>query len=328
MTESRAGASVKLVVLYAILFLGVFGGFFTLKAATGTEYPIMIVVSESMEPTLAVGDYIFVRNVENVNDINVGFQGDIIVFHKPSSLQSEYIVHRAVDKFQRSGVAYFKTKGDNNLVPDWWDVPASSIIGVVYGRVPLLGYFSLFERLSGGIISIVALVVLIFLIDYIIPRKSTEAVVDPSITKPKSSSLVLLTSGFVIVSFTPYLALLFLKDSFVPFEVAALIAWYASNVLLPLAVRDEDNSLMLWLYQFALVIIPAQSDLIYRFTAITPSKWWSDSHSTVSIIGGLSNETIFSYRYLSALGLLLIPGCIVFFFSWGRKRRGRPLLNV
>lgn len=328
MTELRIGASVKLVVLYALLFLGIFGGFFTLKAATGTEYPIMIVVSESMEPTLAVGDYIFVRNVGNVNDIRVGSQGDIIVFLKPSSVQSEYIVHRAIDKFQRSGVTYFKTKGDNNPIQDWWDIPAANILGVVYGRAPLFGYFSLFERLSGGIVSIVLLIVLIFFIDYIIPPKATGVVANSSDMKLKLSSLVLLTSGFLLVSVAPYFALLFLKDSYVPFEVAALLGWYASNILLPLAVRDEDNSLMLWLYHFALVIIPVQSDLIYRITGITPSRWWTNSYSTVPIIGGLSNETIFSYRYLSTLGLILIPGCIIFFLSWGRKRRGKPLLKL
>jgi signal peptidase len=325
MKGNQTGVSIKIIVLYALLFLGIFGGFFVLKSVMGTEYPIMIVVSESMEPTLDVGDYIFVRNVD-VNNIKVGPQGDIIVFLKPSSAQTEFIVHRAIDRYEKGSITYFQTKGDNNPSADWWEVPASSIVGIVYGRAPLFGYFSLFERISGGIITLVVLVVLIFFIDYIIPPKAAETV--PISSGLRQRSIIYLTVGLLIVSVLPFPVLLFFKGWFVPFEVAALLCWYASNLLLPLAVRDDDDSLMLWLYTFALVVIPVGSDLIYRLTGITPSDWWYDSYATVPLIGGFSNETALCYRYLMILGGYLIPGCLLFFFSWGMKRRGQPLIKI
>jgi len=326
MKESQTGVSVKLIALYALLFLGVFGGFFVLKAVMETEYPIMIVVSESMEPTLGVGDYIFVRNAGDVNSIEVGSQGAIIVFPKPGSAQIEYVVHRAISRYEKRGVVYFQTKGDNNPIADYWEVPASSIIGTVYGRAPLFGYFSLFERVSGGIITLIILVVLIFFIDYIIPPKAAETT--PVSFGVRQRSLFYLTVGLLIVSALPFPALLFFKDLFIYFEVAALFCWYASNLLLPLAVRDEDNSLMLWLYNFTLVVIPVGTDLIYRLTGITPSKWWYNSYATVPLTWGFSNETALCYRYLMILGGYLIPGCLLFFLSWGMKRRGQPLIKV
>jgi signal peptidase len=326
MKENQTVASIKVVVLYALLFLGFFGGFFVLKAVMGTEYPIMIVVSESMEPTLGVGDYIFIRNPGDINSINVGSQGDIIVFLKPSSAQIEYVVHRAIAKYNKSGVVYFRTKGDNNPTADWWEVPASNIIGTVYGRAPLFGYFSLFERVSGGIATLIILIAIIFFIDYIIPPKEAE---NPTVSSSlKRRNLVYLTAGLLLVSALPYPLLFFIKDRFVFFEVAALLCWYASDLLLPLAVRDEDNSLMLWLYQFALVIIPLGTDLIYRLTGITPSDWWTNAYTTVPLIWGFSNETALCYRYLAILGGYLIPGCLLFFLSWGMRRRGQPLIKI
>ena len=324
MEESRSAGSIKLVALYALLFLGTFGGFFILKALTGTEYPIMVVVSESMEPTLGVGDYIFVRGVRDVNSVNVG---DIIVFLKPGSLYNEYVVHRAIGIVQRGGALYYRTKGDNNPVLDWWEVPESNIIGRVYGRIPLIGYFSLFERTSGGIITLIALICLVFLVDYIIPPREIETSTVFSDEENQRRRLSYLTLGLLLLSALPYPLLFFLKDQLVPLEVFALLCWYACDLLLPLTIRDEDNSLMLWIYHFVLLVLPVGSDLIYRLTEITPSKWWHKTRGTVPITWFLSGETHLYYTYLSTLVLMLLPGCIIFFISWGKKRRGQPLLK-
>lgn len=325
MDRSRTVESIKLITLYALLFFGIFGGFFILRALTGTEYPIMVVVSESMEPTLGVGDYIFLQGVTLFDSINVG---DIIVFQKPGSSYSEYVVHRVIEKFLRRGSLYFRTKGDNNPVPDWWEVPASYVAGRVYGRFPLIGYFSLFERTSGGILTIIVLICLVFFIDYIIPPREGERIADYPRTENQGRTLFHLTIGLLVLSVLPYPLFFFLKGQWILVEVSTLLCWYACNLLLPLALRDEENSLMLWLYHFALLILPVGSDLIYRLVGITPRDWWRETHGTVPITWFLSGETPLYYRYLSTLGLLLIPGCILFFYSWGKKRRGQPLLKV
>lgn len=324
MSESKPVESLKLIILYALLFLGTFGGFFILKGLTGTEYPIMVVVSESMEPTLGVGDYILLHGVTDSIEL-----GDIIVFPKPGS-SNEYVVHRVVDKFLRGDVTYFRTQGDNpetNPVPDWWKIPEYSIIGKVYGRIPLIGYFSLFERTSGGILTIISMICLVFFIDYIIPPREGEMMAPYPHTENQGKNLSRLTIGLLILSVLPY-PLFLLKGQFVLVEVFTLLCWYACDLLLPLAIRDEENSLMLWLFHFVLLILPVGTDLIYRFTGITPRTWWRNTHGTVPITWFLTGETSYYYRYLSTLGLLLLPGCILFFYSWGKKRRGRPLLKV
>ena len=325
MEESRAGVSLKLVLLYVLLFLGTFGGFYVLRALMGTRYPIMVVVSESMEPTLGVGDYILVRGVEDVNSIEVGPKGDIIVFLKPGSL-NEYIVHRAIERILRDGTIYFKTKGDNNVAPDWWEVPEWNIVGRVYGRVPLVGYFSLFERTSGGIVTIIALVCLVLFIDYIVPPERGEGALIPSGGEKWRKGFSYMTLALLLLSSLPCLLFYFLKGLWVLVDVIALLCWYACDLLLPLGIRYEDDSLMLWLYHFTLIVLPVGSDLIYRLTGITPNRWWYKPSGTVPIIWFLSGETPLYYTYLTTLGLLLLPGCLIFFLSWSKKRRGSPLL--
>ena len=325
MNESRTVESIKLIILYALLFLGTFGGFFILKGLTGTEYPIMVVVSESMEPALGVGDYILLQGVVDVDSINVG---DIIVFPKPGSSSNEYVVHRVIEKFSMGRTLFFRTKGDNNPVPDWWKIPAYSIIGKVYGRIPLIGYFSLFERTSGGVLTIIVLVCLVFFIDYIIPPSEAEMMEAYPRVENQGRTLYYLTIGLLILSVLPYPLFFFLKDQWILVEVFTLLCWYTCDLLLPLALRDEENSLMLWLFHFVLLILPVGTDLIYRFTGIRPRDWWRNVRGTVPITWFLTGETRHYYIYLSTLGLLLIPGCILFFFSWGKKRRGQPLLKV
>lgn len=325
MDKGKTIESLKIITLYLLLFFGIFGGFFILKGLTGTEYPIMVVVSESMEPTLGVGDYILLQGVAYADSINVG---DIIVFQKPGSSYNEYIVHRVIEKFRRGGSLFFRTQGDNNDIPDWWEVPEYNIEGKVYGRIPLIGYFSLFERTSGGILTIIVLIGLVFFIDYIIPPRGDEVTAALQHIENPGKVLSPLTIGLLILSVLPYPLFFFLKSHWIFVEIFTLFCWYICALLLPLAIKNEDNSLMLWLFHFVLLILPVGSDLIYRYTGIRPRDWWRAHRETVPITWFLSGETPYYYRYLSMLGLLLLPGCILFFYSWGKKRRGQPLLKV
>ena len=60
---------IKYGVAFAVLLLAFFGGSYILRGALGTEYPMMVVVSQSMVPTLGVGDYIIVAKIPNTNQI-------------------------------------------------------------------------------------------------------------------------------------------------------------------------------------------------------------------------------------------------------------------
>ena len=140
---------------------------------------LFVVTSQSMSPTLNVGD-IVVRGEKDAEDIKVGEKvGDILILKGPqyfykngfdpiflSYLENNTpIIHRAIDKKKIGEKWYFLTKGDNNLVPDGaykflikqkdyvlieYDrskaiyVPETEILGIVVFSVPLVGYINIY----------------------------------------------------------------------------------------------------------------------------------------------------------------------------------------
>ncbi len=94
---------------FFIILAGIaLGGMQVLKASYKTKYPIMVVVSESMVPTLGVGDFIFVGQIDDLEGVVTESmpEGEIIVFLRTGST-NEYIVHRAIEKFfmKKSGIS-------------------------------------------------------------------------------------------------------------------------------------------------------------------------------------------------------------------------------
>lgn len=290
------------------------GGIHLLKAALGVSHPLMVVVSQSMIPTLGVGDLILVGAVEDFDGLEAAPppEGEILVFRRPSN-PKEYIVHRAVEKYREDDRWLFVTKGDNNPHKDLRPVPEEDILGRVVGRVPLLGYLPLLLKTRGGIILIISLMLLILLSDLLIPVKggiSTEGGVVPR---------------FVLLSLlpAPLLYLLLLRYGWeIQLEILALATWYLGCLLTPLALRDDDASMILWLYHFVLAVLPLTCDLVWRLFHITPSMWWYVQGSTLPVSLLLMRETP---RYLEALKYLLVlilPGCLLFFAALMAKRRG------
>lgn len=89
-----------------------------------------LVMSASMKPTLEVGDIVTVEGVLSAFEIDAEPQiGDIIAFYRPRG--TEIILHRAIEKFEVNGTWYFRTKGDDNVAPDAWQIPEENIIGKV-----------------------------------------------------------------------------------------------------------------------------------------------------------------------------------------------------
>ena len=140
---------------------------------TYPEYPVMVVVSGSMIPTLEIGDLIIVRGVDP-REITVG---TIIVFYDPTNYKqlldinvltatgARLIVHRVYGLEQEGDEIYFKTKGDHNPMPDPWTVPANYVVGVVIARVPYVGIvvMKLREPFGRGVIIILILVLVIYM---------------------------------------------------------------------------------------------------------------------------------------------------------------------
>jgi signal peptidase len=104
--------------------------------ATGTEMPMVSVVSDSMEPMLHRGDLLVVVKAEDLKE------GDIVVYRR--SIKDITIVHR-IKEIQ--GDTYI-IKGDNNPGPDP-PVQRDMILGKIVGGAPLLGYPRMLLSLTG-----------------------------------------------------------------------------------------------------------------------------------------------------------------------------------
>ncbi len=131
--------NLKDVIIAFILAVCLYKG---LGLALGTDYPMLVVVSCSMVPTLERGDVIIVKGVswdeivanEKWKDPN----STIIVYYEP--LQDRLIVHRAYKKLLEDSHKYVVAWGDNNSQPDPWLIPIENVEGKVIYRIPYLGY--------------------------------------------------------------------------------------------------------------------------------------------------------------------------------------------
>jgi len=157
----RRNPTVRIAIVIILLFVITYGSVDLLKIGLSTESPLMVVSSESMVPTLNVGDIILVRGVDP-QQITVG---TIIIFHSPSNYEMA-IVHRVVQIDNEGGEIFFRTKGDHNPGPDGWQVPAKNLIGVYVAKVPYVGLLSLQLRGPVGVTIIIMLVALIIAIEY------------------------------------------------------------------------------------------------------------------------------------------------------------------
>lgn len=146
MSRGRGGRSPASWATFAILLLILVGLSLVLfYNFTGRVFPLLVVKSGSMEPTLMVGDVILIDENVKPEDIKTGRDGDVIVFYKPGS--NELIVHRAVARIDGG----FLTKGDANPGTDFWSpIPPENIVGRWTGfKLPYwtgIGYASLFLR--------------------------------------------------------------------------------------------------------------------------------------------------------------------------------------
>lgn len=102
--------------------------------------------SGSMVPELDVGTLVVSRSVMPT----AVAVGDIIVF-RPSGVGENAICHRVIS-IEAGPPLQFKTKGDADVAPDPFTVPARNLIGKVYYHTPLLGWLVQFFKTPAGLI--------------------------------------------------------------------------------------------------------------------------------------------------------------------------------
>ncbi|TFG11455.1 signal peptidase I [Candidatus Thorarchaeota archaeon] len=167
-----------------LLFLVVgatLGGYGVFMFAMGTTTPIVVVTSDSMEPTLYRGDLLIIQAREP-DQIALN---DIVVYQDEVWHSDGPIVHRVVEIEIVEGDYYYFTKGDNNPTRDPYNRTYSEIVGVVVATIPWLGNISLFLRTPVGIVVMVGLFVAILVLPEIFSNDEDE---EPSSTTKAEDS--------------------------------------------------------------------------------------------------------------------------------------------
>ena len=137
--------------------LGAFGAF---TLAMGTSSPLVVVESESMIPTLNVGDLLVLQAQAPENII----VGSIVVYN--ANWHDKPIVHRVVEVQLVESEYHYYTQGDNNTGRDPGYRLYEDIVGVVVFVVPYIGYVTLFLHQPYGL----AIVIIIFVALLILPE--------------------------------------------------------------------------------------------------------------------------------------------------------------
>ncbi|KAK4015516.1 signal peptidase complex catalytic subunit SEC11A [Daphnia magna] len=138
-----------------------------LMVVTGSESPIVVVLSGSMEPAFHRGDLLFLTNPTD-EPIRVG---EIVVFKIEG--RDIPIVHRVLKVHEKeNGTSKFLTKGDNNRVDDrglyapgqLWLTPRD-VVGRAKGFLPYVGMVTImmneYPKLKYAVLACLGLYVLI-----------------------------------------------------------------------------------------------------------------------------------------------------------------------
>lgn len=129
-----------------------------------------VIISESMVPTIKVNDAIVTKRVDDYS-LKIG---DIITFNSNDSYYKGLtITHRIIGIQQLSdGSSVYRTKGDNNVLPDSSLVDLDCVYGRVIFKIPKIGYIKKFvSSTSGFIVSIVVPIVLVILYEVLRIKK-------------------------------------------------------------------------------------------------------------------------------------------------------------
>lgn len=110
----------------------------------------LIVLTDSMDPTIKAGDLIFIKETA-FDDVK---EGDVISFFESAKKKTTTVTHRVKEiVYSESGTKMgFITQGDANNVRDDGMVTQDMLIGVYKSRVPFLGDVAIFLKSTPGLI--------------------------------------------------------------------------------------------------------------------------------------------------------------------------------
>jgi signal peptidase I len=123
-------------------------------------YQSYVVVSSSMEPTIWVGDIIFVKPSDQYT------VEDIITF-SPDGDRNR-ITHRIIASDSPAGP--FETQGDNNQSPDPDLVALETIVGKYHFHIPMIGVLTTYGATPIGIVVLILVPMIMLGLDFLIPK--------------------------------------------------------------------------------------------------------------------------------------------------------------
>ena len=163
----RIGTVVLSVILWVIILVAALYAFTTMATKDNTHvasllgYTPLVVESDSMSPTFASGDLIFIRKC-NPADLK---EGDIICFHTIIENQYALNTHRIQSIEMVGDVRSYTTIGDNNNgIADQHVISDGDIVGKYVGHITGAGKVMNFLSSSTGFLIVIVLPMLLFFI--------------------------------------------------------------------------------------------------------------------------------------------------------------------
>ena len=128
----------------------------------------LIVLTDSMEPTIHSGDLILIREID-FDDVE---EGDIISYFESETQRTTTVTHRVIEIIydEDGNKLEFVTQGDANNIEDSDHVTRGKLIGVYKTRIPVLGSVAIFLKSTPGLI-VAILVPLGLLVGYDVIRR-------------------------------------------------------------------------------------------------------------------------------------------------------------
>lgn len=163
----RIGTVVLSVILWVIILVAALYAFTTMATKDNTHvasllgYTPLVVESDSMSPTFASGDLIFIHKC-NPADLK---EGDIICFHTIIENQYALNTHRIQSIETVGDVRSYTTIGDNNNgIADQHVISDGDIVGKYVGHITGAGKVMNFLSSSTGFLLVIVLPMLLFFI--------------------------------------------------------------------------------------------------------------------------------------------------------------------
>jgi len=153
--------AISILVLIALFFIFWYGSILYFNNKT----PYLVVSSDSMRPTLEIGDLIIVKRIDPSQLYDAPMKGDIIVYRNK---EGELVVHRLISKTPTEDGYLLTTQGDANYRAD---DPFSDeqYVGKVIARIPFIGHISLFTHTREGFYLFIFVIICLIIIFMLLP---------------------------------------------------------------------------------------------------------------------------------------------------------------